>query len=528
MFVALFFLSPTLASGNVCPQPRPFWDGLECSLCPPGEKWDGENCVASDCDPASPLWVESLKMTYYSKWICNGQYYYSLTASSLAECKEKVSQYIVSGGVGGHVAFVYREVDKQCLATTKLTSDPCSNFGDWGYVRYNLEIDVDQGTCEACPEAAPNWDGAGCVATCPVEKPKPDNGVCTACPNTAPNWDGAGCVATCPVENPKSDNGVCTACPNTAPKWNGAECVEATECAADQFWIQDSLTSGTCTPCPVATPKAVDNTCTACPASKSVWDGTACVEFCPRNQKWDGVSGCVPSGCPAETPRLVDVLGYREAADQNNYCYHGAWWKRESVPSWYTRSQCENHCTIIADTDSWDFSPDVLYRTGSCLCARAMELCTEEGSPVTMYSSYVRYEWGLTEGACEACPDAAPKWNGTACVSVGCPAEQVWSQTSLETPFGECVDCPADKPRRTGNNRCEACPAAAPSWDAAKKRLVYGAGTACESVVALAGKTGGKRADVAVEVKEFVAAAMGTETLKAAVQEAWNANNACE
>ena len=31
-----------------------------------------------------------------------------------------------------------------------------------------------------------------------------------------------------------------------------------------------------------------------------------------------------------------------------------------------------------------------------------------------VYSPYVRYEWGLTEGACEECPGVL-KWDGTQC-----------------------------------------------------------------------------------------------------------------
>ena len=308
------------------------------------------------------------------------------------------------------------------------------------------------------------WNDAsvasGECTDCPVATPKAVDNACTACSGSTPMWTGTACVTVenvcnpyeiwkqtslteghcepCDIATPKAVDNVCTACPSDNPAWTGTAC-ETVEnvCNPGETWNQTSLTEGHCENCLAATPIAVDNVCTACPPSKSVWDGTACVEFCPGGQKWDGVSGCVPSGCAAETPRWVDVLGYREAANQVKYCHSTSDYKQVKLISRLSVSDCRGFCNDHS-TSYLGHHGDYLYKTtvlspnsmATCLCARAMEICRVPSPDYLMSNyGYVRYEWGLTEGACEACPGAS-NWNTTHCVD----------QCGVEDGDDSCVD----------------------------------------------------------------------------------------
>ena len=200
---------------------------------------------------------------------------------------------------------------------------------------------------------------------------------------------------------------------------------------------------GQCVTCPNHLTPNSDHTECVCPQHLPYLDGETC-SLCPGGQKWDGTE-CVPSGCDLATPNWVpDIMAQMATENIHQYCW-GTHGRNEGAKT--SLSSCASACS---DT------PEIMFTTGSCYCMSALN---EQGCTIQSDNYLHRYilSQSPSEGTCEACPGATPRWDGTQCVASGCESDEFWEQTSLDPPDGACNTCQSGS-SNVVDNVCEECP----------------------------------------------------------------------
>jgi hypothetical protein len=246
-----------------------------------------------------------------------------------------------------------------------------------------------------------------------------------------------------------SDNATCAAIDPSKAVWDAVAKAcrapkDAKECAAIDAKKPVLSTAKVC----VATP-VDDATCKAADPAKPAWStGKACVAAAKDDATCKAIDATKPVWATDKCVAAPKNNAECKAADKAKFVYDDV---AKACRAPKTDAECKANdaaTPVHVDKDN---------------------TCSKTGAETVPDNCKAPKRWDATNKRCtrsgcfERFGDAAPKWDGKACVAAGCKAGQTWNW--MLDACMECSDTSKATPKYdTTAKKCVACPTAKPKW----------------------------------------------------------------